>query len=180
MPAPDVDLLVISDIDDTVLETGAQRLLDMIRVTATNSALTRTAFPGVPELYRAMEAWPDGPSRPFFHVSSSPWNLDGFLRGFLTHREIPLGPLLRDLGIDESKLGRPDRHGGGRTHRGSRHVMPRTPGVASRSWLGSRAWLTNPRPSPVHRRMDLPPTTRLAWATARPRTTVDPRWPPAR
>lgn len=103
VPAPDVDLLVISDIDDTVLQTGAQRLLDMVRVTATNSALTRTAFPGVPELYRALESGTGGPARPFFYVSSSPWNLEGFLRGFLTHREIPLGPLLlRDLGIDET------------------------------------------------------------------------------
>ncbi len=77
----------------------------MIRVTATNSALTRTAFPGVPELYRALQAGTRGPNRPFFYVSSSPWNLEGFLRGFITHREIPLGPLLlRDLGIDESKL----------------------------------------------------------------------------
>lgn len=74
----------------------------MIRVTATNSALTRTAFPGVPELYRALEAGTGGPSRPFFYVSSSPWNLEGFLRGFITHREIPLGPLLlRDPEIYE-------------------------------------------------------------------------------
>nr|WP_274387470.1 App1 family protein [Salsipaludibacter albus] len=77
----------------------------MVRVTATGSAVTRTPFPGVAGLYRALETGTGGPRRPFFYVSSSPWNLYGFLTGFLRHRDIPLGPLLlRDLGIDETKF----------------------------------------------------------------------------
>lgn len=99
----DADLGVISDLDDTVLHTGAQRFLDMARVTLTNSALTRTPFAGVAELYRAVCTPEGGPRRPLFYVSSSPWNLHGLLTAFLRHRGIPLGPLLlRDLGVDEA------------------------------------------------------------------------------
>ncbi len=105
VPDPDGDVGFISDVDDTVLQTGAQRLWEMVRVTATGSALTRTPFPGVPELYRALEAGTGGPARPFFYVSSSPWNLHGFLTAFLDHRDIPAGPLLlRDLGIDQDRF----------------------------------------------------------------------------
>ena len=95
------ELGVISDVDDTVLVTGAERLADMLRTTLTGTALTRTPFAGVGELYRAFVAAGD-PPRPVFYVSASPWNLHGFLTAFLAHREIPLGPLLlRDLGVDE-------------------------------------------------------------------------------
>jgi phosphatidate phosphatase APP1 len=85
---------VISDIDDTILETGVQRVGHMIRQTFTGSALTRTPFPGAPELYRDLA---DGVN-PVFYVSSSPWNLHSFLTTFLEHRDFPEGPvLLRDL-----------------------------------------------------------------------------------
>jgi phosphatidate phosphatase APP1 len=89
---------VISDIDDTILLTGAQRAAAMVRQTLTGSALTRVAFIGAPELYRALAAGPTGGGNPVFYVSSSPWNLHGFLTDFLRHRDFPLGPLLlRDL-----------------------------------------------------------------------------------
>lgn len=105
MTDDDADVGIISDVDDTILETGAQRFLDMVRTTITGSALTRTPFAGVAELYRALATPDDGPRRPLFYVSSSPWNLHGFLTAFLRHRSIPIGPLLlRDLGIDEVKF----------------------------------------------------------------------------
>ena len=46
-----------------------------------------------------------------FYVSSSPWNLHGFLHGFLRHRDFPLGPLLlRDLiGTREGRARKHDR-----------------------------------------------------------------------
>lgn len=90
------ELGVLSDVDDTILVTGVQRTWTMIRQTLAGSALTRTSFAGMPELYRAL-ARPDG-RNPFFYVSSSPWNLHDFLLGFLAHRGFPAGPvLLRDL-----------------------------------------------------------------------------------
>jgi phosphatidate phosphatase APP1 len=94
VPGPDARFGVISDIDDTILETGVQRVGRMLRRTLTGSALTRTPFPGAAALYRDLSAG----RNPFFYVSSSPWNLHSFLRAFLRHREFPMGPvLLRDL-----------------------------------------------------------------------------------
>lgn len=90
------ELGVLSDVDDTVLQTGVQHTWTMLRQTLTGSALTRTTFAGAPELYRAL-ARPDD-RNPVCYVSSSPWNLHDFLLGFLGHRGFPAGPvLLRDL-----------------------------------------------------------------------------------
>ena len=86
---------VISDVDDTILQTGVQRTWSMLLQTFTGSALTRTPFAGAAELYRHLEG---AAGNPFFYVSSSPWNLHTFLLGFLEHRGFPAGPLLlRDL-----------------------------------------------------------------------------------
>lgn len=85
---------IISDVDDTILQTGVQRALRMVVQTFTGSALTRTSFPGAPELYQDLAA----DVNPVFYISSSPWNLHAFLLAFLRHRGFPLGPvLLRDL-----------------------------------------------------------------------------------
>ena len=93
-PGPDARFGIVSDVDDTVLQTGVQRLGQMLRQTFTGSALTRTSFPGAPELYRDLA----GAANPVFYVSSSPWNLHAFLIAFLRHQRLPLGPvLLRDL-----------------------------------------------------------------------------------
>jgi phosphatidate phosphatase APP1 len=44
-------------------------------------------------------------SNPFFYVSSSPWNLYGFLMEFLDVHRIPKGPLmLRDLGLSREQF----------------------------------------------------------------------------
>jgi phosphatidate phosphatase APP1 len=94
VPARDARFGILSDIDDTILETGVQRVGHMIRQTLTGSALTRTAFPGAADLYRDLAA----DVNPVFYVSSSPWNLHEFLLTFLRHRGFPMGPvLLRDL-----------------------------------------------------------------------------------
>lgn len=99
VPGADARFGIVSDIDDTLLETGVQRIGRMLRTTFTGSALTRTPFEGAPELYRDLAA----ADNPVFYVSSSPWNLHAFLDAFLRHRGFPLGPvLLRDL------LGTPD------------------------------------------------------------------------
>ena len=105
VPAAGARFGVISDIDDTILETGVQRALRMVVQTITGSALTRTAFPGAPELYRDLAAGVN----PVFYVSSSPWNLHAFLLAFLRHRGFPLGPvLLRDL--LGTRAGREQKH----------------------------------------------------------------------
>ncbi|WP_210440007.1 App1 family protein [Nocardioides xinjiangensis] len=108
VPSQEAAFGVISDVDDTILETGVQRIGRMLLHTFTGSALTRTPFPGVVELYRDLAR---GDTNPVFYVSSSPWNLHAFLDAFLLHRGFPLGPvLLRDLlGTTEGREEKHDR-----------------------------------------------------------------------
>lgn len=107
VPGPDARFGILSDIDDTILQTGVQRAGQMIRSTFTGSALTRAPFPGAPDLYRDLEAGVN----PVFYVSSSPWNLHAFVVGFLRHRGFPMGPvLLRDLlGTNAGREGKTGR-----------------------------------------------------------------------
>jgi phosphatidate phosphatase APP1 len=99
VPGPDAAFGVISDIDDTILHTGAQRIVTALRRTMLGSALTRASFAGTAELYRGLAAGRSGPdTNPVFYISSSPWNLYGFLVRFLEYRRFPAGAmLLRDL-----------------------------------------------------------------------------------
>ncbi len=106
VPVPAADFGIISDIDDTILETGVQRVAAMVAQTFTGSALTRTPFPGAVELYRDLSR---NGTNPVFYVSSSPWNLHAFITEFLQHRDFPAGPvLLRDL--LGTSAGREEKH----------------------------------------------------------------------
>ncbi|SDL25046.1 Phosphatidate phosphatase APP1 [Catalinimonas alkaloidigena] len=98
---------VISDLDDTVLETGATNLLKMARLTFLNNARTRLPFAGVAAFYRALQRGPQGKGfHPIYYVSSSPWNLYDLLVEFCQVHGIPDGPLmLRDIGIDQEMTG---------------------------------------------------------------------------
>jgi phosphatidate phosphatase APP1 len=108
VPGPEAAFGVISDVDDTILETGVQRAARMVFQTLTGSAITRVPFPGAAELYRDLTR---GSRNPVFYVSSSPWNLHAFITDFLDHRGFPAGPvLLRDLlGTAEGREEKHDR-----------------------------------------------------------------------
>lgn len=95
---------VVSDLDDTVIRTGATSLLTMARLTLLENAFTRLPFEGVAAFYRALErGTAHREHNPFFYVSSSPWNLFDLLADFLAFRGVPAGPLfLRDLGLGPS------------------------------------------------------------------------------
>ena len=96
---------VISDIDDTIVKTGAFNFVKHWRTVVANSAETRTAFPGVSHFYRALAKGAAGPeTNPVFFVSSSPWNLFDLFDRFLVIHKIPRGPMfLKDFGLDASK-----------------------------------------------------------------------------
>jgi len=96
---------VISDLDDTVVKTGATSLLRMARTTFLSNARTRVPFPGVAAFYRALQKGAgESPFNPIFYVSSSPWNLHDLLTEFLTLQKIPIGPLLlRDWGLNSNE-----------------------------------------------------------------------------
>ena len=97
---------VVSDIDDTVVKTGATELLTMARTMFLANARTRLPFEGVAALYHALVAGDTGARHnPLFYVSSSPWNLYELLVEFLELQKIPLGPLmLRDWGLTPEEL----------------------------------------------------------------------------
>jgi phosphatidate phosphatase APP1 len=97
VPPPDAQFGVISDIDDTIVQTNATSLVRMVRSVIQNAA-SRLPFEGVADLYRALHA----DRNPIFYVSSSPWNLYDLLHDYMDINGIPHGPMfLQDWGIDE-------------------------------------------------------------------------------
>jgi phosphatidate phosphatase APP1 len=112
IPPATAKLGVISDLDDTVVQTGATDARALLRSVFLTNARTRLPFPGVASLYRALqEGAGEGQNNPVFYVSSSPWNLHDVLSEFLALREIPEGPImLRDWGLSENEL-LPTSHG---------------------------------------------------------------------
>jgi phosphatidate phosphatase APP1 len=89
---------VISDLDDTVVQSKVTSLFTMLRVALLNNAHSRLPFAGVAAFYRALQRGSDGQQfNPVFYVSSSPWNLFDLLEDFLDVHGVPRGPiLLRD------------------------------------------------------------------------------------
>ncbi|MDH3299976.1 MAG: DUF2183 domain-containing protein [Acidimicrobiia bacterium] len=98
----DVDRIIISDVDDTILLNGVGAAVRTVLTTISGSELTREAVPGAADLYQHLcHPAETGVDRPIFYVSSSPWNLHDFLVAFLEINEFPPGPLLlRDLGLN--------------------------------------------------------------------------------
>lgn len=105
VPPADAEFGVISDLDDTVIQTGATSLLRMLRATFLQSARSRLPFDGVAEFYGALHGGRRGIGHnPIFYVSSSPWNLYDLLTEFLDIQGIVPGPLLLgDFGFDQQK-----------------------------------------------------------------------------
>jgi phosphatidate phosphatase APP1 len=104
---------VISDIDDTVLESSILHWRTAAQLTFLHNARTRKPLAGVAALYQALQAGagPKDAQNPVFYVSSSPWNLVDLLEDFLDLNAIPAGPLfLQDLGIGEGKFISPHGH----------------------------------------------------------------------
>jgi len=123
VPGTEDRLAVISDIDDTIIETG---ITGGIRAIARNWRRMlaelpdeRIAVPGADTFYGALGGGQPLPAeelragkrvpathRPFFYISSSPWNLFSYLVAFQRAKGLPLGPLmLRNWGFDRATLG---------------------------------------------------------------------------
>ncbi|MBC6996439.1 DUF2183 domain-containing protein [Neolewinella lacunae] len=97
------DFGVISDIDDTILQTDVTSRLKLKTMVHTllKNAGNRRAFAGVADFYQALALGTDGEGfNPFFYVSNSPWNLYDLLADFVQLHHFPRGPiLLRDFGL---------------------------------------------------------------------------------
>jgi phosphatidate phosphatase APP1 len=118
--APDVRLGLVSDVDDTILETGLTRGLAFLRITLLTEVSERAPLPGAAALYRALVCRSGEAGLPVFYLSTSPWNLHEVLLEFIALRGFPLGPLLLTdwgpgrgnlfrIGAREHKLGLIDR-----------------------------------------------------------------------
>ena len=113
VPEAGAELGVISDVDDTMIRTGAYSLAKNLWTSFTGNALTREVFA---DSLLLMEALSDGGRNPVFYVSSSPWNLHAFLEAIFARAGLPAGPkFLKDYGISETSL-IAESHGG---HKGS-------------------------------------------------------------
>nr|WP_256439181.1 phosphatase domain-containing protein [Rubellimicrobium arenae] len=120
---------VVSDIDDTVILTGAWSLWRNLWTTLTGNLGSRTVFPDAVELLARLS---QGGRNPVFFVSSSPWNMHAFLEELLAQAGVVRAPLfLRDLGISEMQP-LAATHG---EHKGSviDRLMAANPGL--RFWL---------------------------------------------
>jgi phosphatidate phosphatase APP1 len=92
LPSPEARFGVISDIDDTILQSYVQNRPRMLYLTLLGNPLTRQPFEGTTELYRGLRQC--GQGAPFFYVSKSMWNLYPLLERFIAHQRLPRGPLL--------------------------------------------------------------------------------------
>ncbi|MDI5921603.1 DUF2183 domain-containing protein [Halomonas sp. LR5S13] len=102
IPTHEPDLLVISDIDDTVMYTGVADKLRMLYRLFIEKPHRRTAFPGVASLYQALHRGADDRGeRPILYVSRGPWAIYEMLEAFFQLNRIPVGPILflREWGI---------------------------------------------------------------------------------
>jgi phosphatidate phosphatase APP1 len=106
VPDPAADLAVVSDVDDTIVDSGiAHGLAAILSTMLLREQSTRVPLTGAAELYRALARGASGVERPFFYLSTSPWNLVVFLQGFLTRHRFPDGPLvLTDWGPGADSL----------------------------------------------------------------------------
>ncbi len=102
VPSGDAEFMVISDVDDTVMETGAYSLPRNLWTSMMGNILQRHVHPDAIRLLSDLSC--DG-RNPVYYVSSSPWNLYTFLTRIFERNGLVRGPMfLRDLGVSGTKF----------------------------------------------------------------------------
>lgn len=106
IPSERAEYGVITDIDDTILQThvSSRLKLKMLYATLFKNAQQRLPMEGTVTLFKAFVRGGDGlRQNPIFYLSHSPWNMYDLLVEFLEVQRFPKGPiLLRDYGINPS------------------------------------------------------------------------------
>lgn len=101
LPTADAQFGIISDIDDTLIKTDAWSLSRNLWNSLTGNAQSRHVFPDAVDLISHLHA----NVNPVYYVSSSPWNLHGFLSEIFERAGLIRGPkFLRDLGISDRQF----------------------------------------------------------------------------
>lgn len=105
VPADGAEFAVVSDVDDTIMRTGANNFFRHTKTVLLNNAHSRELFPGTSEFYNALQQGASGSAgNPFFYVSSSPWNIYDLIAAFIAIHDLPKGPvLLKDFGLREDR-----------------------------------------------------------------------------
>ncbi len=89
------DLLVVSDIDDTILVTEVTSKSRMLLNSMFRSVENRKPVTGTPELYQSMRQGELAAGTPhFFYLSSSPAFLSRTLKAFLKFHDFPQGTMI--------------------------------------------------------------------------------------
>ena len=123
---PAAPLGLVSDIDDTVIETGLTRALVAMRNTFLVPLEERLTVPGMAELYAGIRSHAAA-EVPVFYLSTGAWNLHGVLTRFLDLHAFPRGPLLlTDWGPTRERLFRSGRAHKKASLRGLLAEHPRT------------------------------------------------------
>lgn len=106
-PSKKASFGIISDMDDTVLETGLSSTFKwkVIVNSFFKHSSKRLPLDGVQEFYEQLRKGKSGKDdNPFFYLSNSPWNLYEYLSDFLNYQGLPKGVLLlRDIGLEHKK-----------------------------------------------------------------------------
>jgi phosphatidate phosphatase APP1 len=98
VPSESARFGIISDIDDTILQSHVQNRLKQAYVSLLGNAITRLSFEGTRDLLCGLER--AGNHAPCFYVSRSAWNIHATLEHFISYQGLPKGPLvLRDVGL---------------------------------------------------------------------------------
>ncbi len=88
-------LAIVSDLDDTAMDTNTPRSWAAIRTVMFRSARRRKAVPGVAELYQRLRDGASGcAGNPIHYISSGAWNLYDLVLDYLQTHALPDGPLL--------------------------------------------------------------------------------------
>ncbi|MCU7555966.1 DUF2183 domain-containing protein [Alteromonas sp. ASW11-19] len=105
VPPESAEFAVVSDVDDTIMRTGATNFFRHTKTVLLNNAHSRELFPGTCEFYNALHQGASGDAgNPFFYVSSSPWNIYDLIAEFIEINGLPKGPvLLKDFGLREDR-----------------------------------------------------------------------------
>jgi len=102
LPPVNCRCVVISDIDDTIMETGVASKIKMLWRLFMQGAEGRVAFPGVAALLQSLHRGPSGfEANPMLYVSRAPWSIYEVLDEFFHLHHIPVGPILflREWGL---------------------------------------------------------------------------------
>lgn len=106
LPSRDAEYGVITDIDDTILQThvSSRLRLKMLYATFFKNAQQRLPVEGMAKLFNSFVRGSDGRRvNPIFYISHSPWNIYDLLEEFLQIQDFPKGPImLRDFGLKPS------------------------------------------------------------------------------